>query len=136
MTDFGSSGIGRTFMLPFRSLRATQITMRSFFTRLAIIGALLLGSLTTPAIAEMNEDHAIEMAAQDCSSCDHGHRHDDAPDSDEGHAPDHHHCSMTFAVMGNGCEFSGRLAAALLAASPQAQLTSRSTAPPIEPPAA
>lgn len=136
MIFISGKAMRETTVLRRSNLPATRRNMRLFFIRLAVLSALLIGSFTTPAIAELNEGHSIVMIAQDCESCDHGHQHDASSDTDEGHQPDHHHCSMTFALAPNACEFSRGLGSALLAICAEIQLLSRSTAPPIQPPAA
>ena len=125
--------------LPFPRHVATQHSMRGRFTSLLVLIGLFFGIVVMPVIAHASGNspvHASEMLdIHEIDAADHS--HSQGADKDMPcHAVNHHHCSVALQLDAPRIKLSALTKDALVRPTVSTPLSSRSQAPPLEPPAA
>ena len=125
--------------LPRRSHAATRQCMKGRIASLLVLIGLFFGVVAMPAIAHANGDsaaHASEVLdVHEANDADH--TGSQGADKDiPCHTVSHHHCSVALHLDGPSIVLNGLTKNALLRPAAATTLTSRSQAPPLDPPLA
>ena len=111
--------------------------MSAFLARLALLIALLFGSVVVPAMAGAEAGHMMEILDVDCDIFALSADTDETPsDSTPPLDRDHHHCSACAELNGRSSISDMLESNGLFFRGPAAVLASYATAPPTQPPAA
>lgn len=125
--------------LPYFFHAATQQSMRGRFTSLLVVLGLFFGVVIAPVIAHASDQspvHAIELVG-DLEIGDADHQHSQGSDKDMPcHAVSHHHCSIALHLDTLRISLNTLAKDALVRPGTATPLTSRSQAPPLDPPLA
>lgn len=125
--------------LPGHNHAATQHRMQGRFTSFLVFVGLFFSIVVAPAIAHASDigpGHSNEMLdLREIDGADHKHSRDAGKDV-PCHAVSHHHCSAAMPFNAPRVSGSGLSKSALVPPATTAPMTSRSQAPPLEPPLA
>lgn len=118
---------------------ATQHSMRGRFTSLLVLIGLFFGVVVMPVVAHASGNspvHASEMLdVHEIEDADHS--HSQGADKDMPcHAVSHHHCSVALQLDAPRISLNALSKGALVRPAATTPLTSRSQAPPLDPPLA
>ena len=125
--------------LPRRTYAATQHSMRGRFASLLVLIGLFFGIIVMPAMAHASGHspvHASEMLdVHEIGEADHSPPANGDTDM-PCHAVSHHHCSVALQLDAPRISLNGLAKALMVRPAETTALSSRSQAPPLEPPAA
>lgn len=118
-------------------LAATRRVMRGRFACLLVLVALFFGVVAMPAIAHASGHSAVHSAevldAHGWDDAGHSESQDGGKDM-PCHAVSHHHCSVALELDSPRIDATGLTKAVLGQPTATASLSSRSQAPPLDPP--